>query len=524
MHKPSPVSNFLSSIFLLLFSILLFLSSHARNGATGHPEINDEKSLRAYLDEKNALYEKLIVDLGEEYWKYYANEPGYELKGPKNAIARFFSDPTFTGEINRWYRDRQSIRDTMLSREIFLWHNLVVACGITLNEEVRTLQTRIEDSITARMTSGKKDQWGAIDSLTLKLMLLRNEYSRKAGFRDFGDASLDLSFMNAADFYRVVGVIDSMTLEPYRRLVADYKSEKAAGEFTRRGFYTLFMRYMMATENDQVPPDSNRYYMVKTLAGIGIDFSKLPITTFIDKPLPPPVGGQGIAVRIPDDFRIVVIPELPFSARMHEIGHGLQAMFTTIGSPVLKGYEWLLGGLSPTYGEGMADVMRRFVSNPEWMMTCKKISADSIKQWRIEAEKYFPVYMRSFLAQFMVEMELYKNPAQNMEELENRMYQKYLLIEKPFKRMGPLTDNMIISYPVYMHNYLFSEIIAWQVHDALRKKFGKDYPFRTETGAFLKTKLYRDGEYYNWREKLKNATGRTLDVEGFLKAKMGIPE
>ncbi|MEI6456815.1 MAG: hypothetical protein WCO93_11055 [bacterium] len=519
MNKLSPIS-----IFLFLFSTSFFLSSQAQKGTITGTGVKDEKSLRAYLDQKNSLYEKLIVRLGEEYWKYYANEPGYELKGPKNDVALFFQDPDFTGVINHWYNERQSIKDTMLAREIFVWHNLVVACGITLNEEVRTLQTRIEDSVTARMTSGIKDRWESIDSLTMKLIRLRNGYSLKAGFRDFGDASLDLSFMNAGNFYRYVAIIDSMTLEPYRKLVEEYKKQKNTEEFTRRGFYSLFMKYLLATENDQVPADSNRYFMIRTLAGIGIDFSKLPITTFIDKPLPPPVGGQGIAVRIPDDFRIVVIPELPFSSRMHEIGHGLHAMFTTVEPSVLKGYEWLLGGLTPAYGEGMADVMRRFVSNPEWMMVCKKISADSIKIWSEQAKKYFPVYMRSFLAQFMVEMELYKDPGQNLEGLENKLYKKYLLIDKPFKRMGPLTDNMIISYPVYMHNYMFAEIIAWQVHNALAKKFGRDYPFKSATGEYLKEKLYRDGEYYYWQEKLKHATGRTLDVTGFLKAKMGMAE
>jgi hypothetical protein len=506
---------------LLFFSILAVTPVLAGSPKSLGSATGDEKALRSYLDQKNAQYEKLIVSLGEQYWKYYANEPGYELKGPKNAVAMFFHDPSFTMSVNGWYRERQSIKDTLLAREIVVWHNLVVACGITLNEEVRTLQTRIEDSVTARMASGKKDDWDAIDSLTRRLMTLRNEYSVKAGFRDFGDASLDLSFMGAENFYRYVALIDSMTREPYRRLVEEYKSNNQGAEFTRRGFFRLFMQYLLATENDGVPADSNRYFMVRTLEGIGIDFSKLPITTFVEKPLPPPVGGQGIAVRIPDDFRIVVIPELPFSSRMHEVGHGLHAMYTEIKPSVLKGYEWLLGGLSPTFGEGMADVMRRFISNPEWMNRVKKIPADSVALWSERAKKYFPVYMRSFLAQFMVEMELYRDPGQDLSELQNRLYRKYLLIEKPFIRTEPLTDNMIISYPVYMHNYLFSEIIAWQVHDALQKRFGKDYPFNPATGDFLKEKLYRDGEYYPWQEKLKHATGRSLDVTGYLKAKMG---
>jgi len=511
-------------LLAVLMANIITMPAFAQKSKSGPGNIRNEHALRNYLDQKNTLYEKLIITLGEEYWKYYANEASFELTKPKNDLALFFRDPEFNQLIMHWFGKLPAIKDTILSKEIFMWHNLLVASEITMDEGVRSLQTQIEDSVTQRMSSGDRSGWEAIDALTIRLLKLRNELSRKIGYRNFGDAALELSFMDTVAFFRYVRIIDSMTYEPYRKLVEEYKIQNNKQEFTLRDYYRLYMKYLQAAEITRVPSDSNRYFTIQTLAGIGIDYSKLPITTYIDKPLPPPAGGQGIAVRIPDDFRIVVIPDLPFSYRMHEVGHGLQAMFTSIKSPVLKGYEWLLGGLSPTFGEGMADVLREFVNNPEWLVHFRKVNPDSLKKWSETGKKYFPAYIRSFMVQFLTELEIYKNPNQDLSALENRINQTYLLVEKPVKRAAPLTDMMIISYPVYQHNYLFSEIIAWQVHDVLQKKFGDRYPFNFQTGEYLKEKLYRDGEYYFWQQRLKNATGKPLDVSGYMKVKMGITD
>ncbi len=74
-----------------------------------------------------------------------------------------------------------------------------------------------------------------------------------------------------------------------------------------------------------------------------------------------------------------------------------------------------------------------------------------------------------------------------------------------------------VSYPIYIQNYVLADIISWQVHKTLEKKFGKDYPFNQDVSGFLKKNLWESGELYPWQTRLKKATGRILDVEGYLK-------
>jgi Zn-dependent M32 family carboxypeptidase len=76
---------------------------------------------------------------------------------------------------------------------------------------------------------------------------------------------------------------------------------------------------------------------------------------------------------------------------------------------------------------------------------------------------------------------------------------------------------MFVDYPCYMHNYLIAGIIGWQVHDTLKQKFGEGYAFNNNVGQFLIDNLYKNGMLNDWRGILKGATGKTLDVDGYLK-------
>ena len=479
-----------------------------------------EKELLQYLDQQEITYESLMVTLGQNYWNYYAREGSYELKPIKAKVAAFFSDPQLSSVLSEWGKKLPLVKDSLLKRRIFIWNNLLRASTITLNSEVMNLQNQIEDSISGMMQANNFTASESLEKLTLNLIKLRNDRARRLGYDNFANASLDLSFMDTALFYHSCYQILAMTDSIYKELIRKYKQEKNIGEFGLREYFGFYQKYAGSLFEASITGDSSLFYIKKSLADIGIDYDKLPMKMFIEKELPPPVGGQGIAVRIPDDFRIVVVPNLPFSSRMHEMGHGLHGMLNTINLSVLKGYEWLLGGVSPTFSEGMAEVMTEFSKNPQWLKKYKQVNPDSLKKSASKNAVYFTAYIRFFLAQSMMEMEVYKNPDQDLGELYNKVMKKYLLIEKPSRRPYQLTDNMIVSYPVYQHNYLFGEIIAWQVHAALEKKFGNNFPFSKQTGKYLKEKLYRDGEYYPWQQRMKNATGTELDVDGFIRSKL----
>jgi hypothetical protein len=67
--------------------------------------------------------------------------------------------------------------------------------------------------------------------------------------------------------------------------------------------------------------DSNYVILRKTMSDIGFDYDALPIR-FVVKAAD--FGGNCIGVVIPTDYRVIVVPNMPISVYMHELGHGLQ--------------------------------------------------------------------------------------------------------------------------------------------------------------------------------------------------------
>ena len=116
------------------------------------------------------------------------------------------------------------------------------------------------------------------------------------------------------------------------------------------------------------------------------------------------------------------------------------------------------------------------------------------------------------------EIEFYRNPERDYHDLRNELAKKYYLVDKPLTRRRSVANMLYVSYPVYVQSYLIADVISWQIHSTLEEKFGKDYIFEPEVGKFLKENLYAHGELYSWQTRLKLATGKELDVEGFLKA------
>jgi hypothetical protein len=169
----------------------------------------------------------------------------------------------------------------------------------------------------------------------------------------------------------------------------------------------------------------------------------------------------------------------------------------------------------------MADVGAKFVQNEEWKKKYAGATDEDLKTRNELLHTYEPTIMRQQLLGAIIELEMYKNPEQDLKALAKTIAKKILLLNKP---MDPdFLSGMyyvFVNYPLYLQNYLIGDAIGWQVHQTLESKFGKDYFLKGEVIGFLKKNLYEDGELYSWQVRLKRATGKELDVEAFLKERI----
>jgi Zn-dependent M32 family carboxypeptidase len=60
-------------------------------------------------------------------------------------------------------------------------------------------------------------------------------------------------------------------------------------------------------------------------------------------------------------------------------------------------------------------------------------------------------------------------------------------------------------------------VIAAQLYEALMNKFGADSAYMREVAAWLINTLHRGGELQEWDERIKVATGKSVEPGAFLR-------
>jgi hypothetical protein len=506
--KRNPV---LRSLFFPLLACLATLPVSCRQeGLT-------ESGLNEYLDRKEAVFEEISVQMGYATWCLYSGEAPADLDSPRQSYRELFGDDSLLTVVDRAYSNRKNIEDDSLRRRVEIWRNMLVGGRVNLSEDILSLQTVLETSLAAADDSAQgRPGFEELEGMMLDLILLRNEKARSLGYDHYAQMALEISGIGYDWFHRIARKIDSATREPYRKLLAQMKS----GEDKKIRFSDinrLLGEYQGTIQVPGVEADRMESLLKESAEHIGIPFDWLPLIVVV-KELPPTVGGQGIAVHIPHDFRMVVRPDLPFGGWMHELGHGLQWIYTRVDSPILKGYEWIPGNICGAWAEGMGETMNRFTRNGEWLKRYTDLTEEDIAV-RIDRRNLLaPVWLRYQLSSIMLEIEVYKDPYRPREEILESLEKKYLFLEGQIDQPIPLAVMIFVSYPVYSQNYLLADVISWQIHDVLEENFGPEYAFDPAVGEFLQKKLYEGGALHPWRERLVNATGREFDIEGYLRS------
>lgn len=479
-----------------------------------------ETLLREYLDDQEVLFEDISVQFGEAIWNLYSDEEKTDLSIPKQRFFDLFHNDTLIAVIDTWYPGRVTLQDSTLRRRIEIWHNILIAAKVNYDPGIFELQTELETWLIKEDSLVERPSPEELENMALKLMKLRNEKARSLGFENYPDLILETTGLGTSWFFNFVATIDSATIAPYRKLIDEIKSEKDSGVVEFADIRKFLLQYYTNKRVPELEAEELQPLMRETLVNLGFDYDSLP-ARFVEKDLPPGIGGQGIAVQIPNDFRAVVEPSLSLENRMHELGHGLQWMFTEARSPVLKGYEWCTGNDCGAFSEGMAEICARFVRDPRWLKRFTDLTDEDIAARGTDSLNYAYVYLRFQLTNIMSEIEYYRNLDSDLKTVRRKVASKYLFIDQESTRPLVLANVLYVSYPVYVQSYLLADLISWQIHSTLEEKFGSGYVFNKDVGSYLINTLYRHGEFYPWQTKLKMATGRELDVNGYLKS-MGL--
>ncbi len=471
-----------------------------------------------YFDPVEEEYEDICIAMGNAVWIDFTDgDPGPRVEAHQR-FYQFFNNDSLRSQVKYWYENRDELSDPILQRKISIWNRMMTGASVNYSDEIYELRSRIESGLSRPDEERDND---LLEKEALELMRARNEKAGELGFPSYADMILDITGIGSEWFDGFISQVDSITLEPYELLVAELKEEKglSAAGFSDISF--MIREYYSNSTKPDIENEEKGDLLRSWLGDIGIRLEDLPVRSEIRSTLPVGIGGFGNAIEIPGDFRFVVQPFLSFRDWVHEMGHGLQWMHTTVPSPVLEGYEWITGSASDAYMEGMGETMAKFTSHPLWLERYAGLTESDYKQMSDVLRKYSPAWYRMLLVNSTVEIEIYRNLDRPPEDVRNTLYKNYLLLDNPPEWDLELATQLYVSYPVYEHNYLLADIISWQIHRNLRDKFGDEYVFDPGVTEYLKMYCWESGEIHDWQERLRSATGRDLDTISFFRSIFG---
>lgn len=495
---------------LNLFLALLFFTSPLLSQT-----LTDEGTFKDFLDKKEQRFDDISVLMGEANWNIYAKEGEVDLETPRKGFYALFTNDTLNASIDYWTDAIESIDDPILQRRITVWNRVLTGAKVDFSPDIYELEDKLETWLADEEIMEDEPPQEELEQLVLKLMKMRNKKAQELGFESYAHFQLSLQGLDPDFFFSVIDSLDIVTRKAYDTLITEFLTEREKVELSYADIRQLFYGYYRYTMGEPFNGDTLMQHMQQTVENIGIDYQSLP-ARFVVEDIP--FGGNGLAIHIPDDFRAVLKPGMPITVWLHELGHGLQAMFNKTESPILKGYEWCLGNASPAFAEGMAELTAKLSLQPEWILKYTSKNNNDLAVRKSEMEKYFPVYIRFMLVRVMTEIEIYQNLDADPTEVRNELFTKYIHCQPPPDKVDFTSGGMFVSYPVYLQNYLLAEIISWQIHNTLREKFGDDYIFNKEIVTYLKENLWAAGEAFDWQEKLSLATGNKLNVKAYLEA------
>jgi peptidyl-dipeptidase A len=545
------------SILLSIVVLLVFFSCTQKQSEPAAQErhvvtIKSKNELLPYLDSLERTYERACLQVGMANWNSYSKEAPYDLNAAKAELGKIFSDSTARAIIDEWRGKSNSLADKPLARRLELWHRVFMGGTIYADSSIARRENALQQTITnfaftfngssitrakvsTQMRQEKKESrrhalWSVTSQLSaatagdlLSLVKSRNERARHLGFPNYYSLTLHLNAIDEEWLLKTLDFLEEQTHELYEDFITASSKKLHIKKFGPWDFdYAL--REAVALPDKYFPSDSVFNAIHEFEKGIGLNVDSLPIKESV-KDIP--YGGLNLAIDIPRDTRFMVNPMQGhrfYAVAFHEYGHALKAVHTNVEYPILKGYEWVPGAQCSAYEEGVADMHAEFTDDSLWLTTFPAVKQKLVEKYL--ASRGIPgIYrLRRAMKDFFIEYEMYKNPDQNMDSLEHAMFKKYLLVDIDSTEHHQFASSIwYASYPCYFQNYIMAGMIATQLQEALSNKFGIEKCINPHLAQWMIDHLYESGEKLEWNERIRNATGKSLEPGAYLR-KLGVEQ
>ncbi len=508
--------------------------------------VASKDELYAYLDSLEKRYETACSQVQISDWSRYSKDGSSDAVAARGRLAEIFRDTTALNIIEEWRSRSASLADKMLARRLELWHRCFLGGAIYADQEIESLknslaqkyfnlkftidgkqytpQTLIPALREEKKRTRRRNLWITASQFTasvttdyLNLVKAYNTKAQTLGFPNYYSLRLYLEAIDEMWLYKTMASLETFTRPDYEKLTASAKKKLRMKDFTP--WDIDFVQHNTVSLPDKYfPADSALTIIHRFEKGIGFNLDSLPISiTSVNS------GQRGMcfSVNIPKDLR-AIIPQGKgvgfYRAGLDGYGHGLMAAHTKVDYPILKGYATIPGTSTTAYDYGVAQMHGDYTGDSLWISRFTKVKEKDLRQYLLKRNNTALFRMRSMLADFFTEYEIYKNPNWNLDSLAQSISNKYLFFTDDRKTMftfSPSIQN--IENACGNHSAILREMISAQLHEALASKFGNEKISNPDVSKWMIEYLYMPAESIEWYERIRNATGKYLEPGAYLR-------
>ncbi len=501
------------------------------------PAVRTEPQLGRFLDELEAqelmLFEANVL---EAYYQWKGEAHHYAAP-----FARLVTDVLtrrdYAAVIDRW---RGKVADSTLARRLELHHRdfLVSRADPRLALALVDQQAALQDTVTAFRFEFRGTQLtvtaltGLIDSSAdrslreaafrarpqvsahtraamVKTMGLYDRIGRSEGFANGAAAGLVNSSLESGQVLRDLDAFEQSTRASYLALLDRARRDLGVERLEPWDIDYWLHRQEEAAGTDAWPKAEGLARLRDLMRGIGYAYDSLPIDV---KVWDVPTGGVTFPVRPAFEARLLTNPfngSHFYATLFHEYGHAANAVLMRPDLPA----AFLRGDETPL-SEGLAETLGHLAYDRHWLERAAHQPADRAAALERVGKMQLLLWLRRTIAlNAYFEVTHYQRPGADLDSLYAATYRRFVGVDlPPGDFVG--TRDMLATTPLYFQSYLYADMIAAQLREAMRKQFGvEDLTQEPRVAGWLTQHFYAPGASIPWPEKIRRATGQPLSTD-----------
>ena len=499
------------------------------------PAIRSEADLARFLDDLELQQWTLDRAWTLESYAQWKGEAHHQVAGIQRLYTGLASRRDYARVIEQW---KPRVRDSTLARRLELQGKFFLpakgdpALALALGD----LQTAIQDTVgrfrfqlggraLTRTELGeivdssagravRRAAFEAIPQISARIaspirqaMAMTDRLGRQQGYPSGAAAQLYLSSLTPTQVLRDLDAFEQATRPTYEALLArirrDLGLDRLEGWDLDYWFRTQQRAVADAYPIDQAVP------RIRALAtGLGFPVDSLPITVTI---YDVPTGGVAFPIRPPYEARLLSNPFSGvqfYSTLFHEYGHTLHATLLRDDLP--------LGFLSldeRPATEGVAETLGHFAFDRRFLVRTAGVNPEQAAALERLGKLNQLLWLRRTVgASAYAEVQQYLDLEADFDSVYTAAYRRFVGVELPPGDYAGSHDFFGTS-PLYIPVYLYANMIATQLGEAMRREFGSaDLSAEPRVAEWLTRHFYGPGQSVRWPDKVRRATGRALDA------------